>query len=84
MAIESMSIITVRVDRQTKKKMEQFKDVNWSEVVRKAIREKIEGTRRSNLALAVLLNERIRLKAPMGYNSTSVIREWRDSVRWKR
>lgn len=84
MAIEAVSIITVRVDSQTKKKMEQLKDINWSEVIRKAIREKIEGTPQSNLALAVLLNERIRIKAPKGYDSTSVIRQWRDSVRWKK
>jgi len=79
-----MSVITVRIDRETKKRMEQMKEVNWSEVVRRAIRERMNEGDAPNKALAVMLNERFRVSAPKGYDSTRVIRAWRDSVRWKR
>ncbi len=36
-----MAIITVRVDDDLKKRMEHLKEVNWSEVARRAIEEKV-------------------------------------------
>jgi metal-responsive CopG/Arc/MetJ family transcriptional regulator len=70
--------ISVRVDEELKKEMEQCKEVNWSEIIREAIRSHLRQEKQRNLAKAVLLNERIRKKAPEGYNSTDIIREWRE------
>src|SRR5436853_169343 len=58
-----MSVITVRIDRETKKRMEQMKEVNWSEVVRRAIRERMNEGDAPNKALAVMLNERFLLES---------------------
>ena len=79
-----MSVITLRIDRETKRRMKQMKEVNWSEVVRRAIRERMNQEDAPNKALAVMLNERLRIRAPKGYDSTEVIRAGRDSVRWQR
>ena len=79
-----MSVITVRIDRETKRRMKQMKEVNWSEVVRRAIRERMNQEDSPDKALAVMLNERLRIRAPKGYDSTEVIRAGRDSVRWQR
>lgn len=70
--------ISVRVDERMKKEMERLTQVNWSEVIRIAIRERLEQEKQKNLAKAVLVNEKIRKKAPRGYDSTRIIREWRD------
>lgn len=73
-----MANISVRVDEELKKEMEQMKHVNWSEVIRKAIQEYVTQKEQKNLAKAVLLTERIRKIAPEGYDSTRTIREWRE------
>jgi len=56
--------------------MEKFKHVNQSEVLRKAIYRVLEEER--DPALAVLLNERIRKRAPEGWDSAEFLRRWRD------
>ncbi len=76
-SITIMAVISVRVDRETKRKMDAYKHINWSEVIREAIREKIRSEQR-NLARAVLLNEKLRKKAPEGWDSTRMIRFWRE------
>jgi len=73
-----MVVISVRVNEEIKKRMEKLKHINWSEVIRKAIIEVLEEEEGRNLARAVLLNEKIRKKAPKGWNSTEVIRFWRE------
>jgi Arc/MetJ-type ribon-helix-helix transcriptional regulator len=70
--------ISVRVDERMKKEMERLTQVNWSEVIRIAIKERLDQEKQKNLAKAVLINEKIRKKAPSGYDSTRIIREWRD------
>lgn len=70
--------ISVRVDEKLKKEMEELKEVNWSEIIREAIRLRINQEEQKNLAKAVLLNEKIRKSAPKGYDSTNIIREWRE------
>ncbi len=74
-----MANISVRVDQELKKEMERLKDVNWSEIIREAIRTRITEEKQRNLAKAVLINEQIRKSAVEGYDSTLLIREWRDS-----
>lgn len=81
--MHSMSIITIRVDKKMKKRMSERKDVNWSDVVRRAIAQKIDGQDDRNLAMAVLLNERNVITPDSGYDSTKAIGEWRKGVRWQ-
>ena len=71
--------ISVRVDKALKKEMERLKEVNWSEIIREAIRARIDQEHQRNLAKAVLINEQIRKSAPQNYDSTTIIREWRET-----
>ncbi len=73
-----MGIISVRVSEDVKRRMERLKHINWSQVVREAIMRVLEEEEGRNLARAVLLNEKVRKKAPAGWNSTEVIRYWRE------
>ena len=78
-----MSIVTVRVDKKMKKRMGERRDVNWSDVIRKAIARKIDDEHDRNLAMAVLLNERNVITPDSGYDSTKEIAEWRKGNRWR-
>ncbi|MHA1505761.1 MAG: hypothetical protein ACTSR0_01020 [Candidatus Asgardarchaeia archaeon] len=73
-----MAILTVRVSDEIKKRMMKFRHINWSEVMRSAIIKVLEEEERRNLAKALLINERIRKKAPEGWDSTETIRYWRE------
>jgi len=72
-----MSTITVRIDPEIKKRMKKYSYINWSEVVRKAILEKLNEEERKNIAEALLINEKLKRKAPEGWDSTEVIKSWR-------
>jgi len=74
----SMTTVSVRVDDELKRRMDRLKHINWSEVIRRAIINTLEEEEGRNLARAVLLNERIRKKAPEGWSSMEVIRYWRE------
>lgn len=58
--------------------MDALKHLNWSEVIRKAIKSEIQNKTEVNKAKAVLLNEKIRKKAPKNFNSTEIIRKFRE------
>lgn len=81
-----MPIITVRVEEDLKKKMEHLKEVNWSEVTRRAIEEKIReielwqplDTDRAKKAAKD--SDELRRKVT-GWNSTEEIRKWRQHDR---
>lgn len=73
-----MPTISIRIDSELKKKMDSFKHLNWSEIVRQAIREKVNSKRERNLAKAVLLNDKIRKEAPKDFNSVDLIRKFRE------
>ena len=73
-----MSIVTVRVDGETKKKMSSMRHVNWSSVLRDAIDKKLAQESNRDLASAVLTTDKLRKKAPSGWNSVEVIRSWRE------
>jgi len=75
---EEMAIISVRVSEDIKKRMDKLRHINWSEVIRRAIIKVLEEEEGRNLARAVLLNEKIRKKAPEGWDSVEVIRFWRE------
>jgi len=72
-----MPLITVRVDEITKREMDTV-SINWSEAIRDAISTIITERRVRNRIRAAQLTDRIRMKAPPGFDSTRIIREWRD------
>lgn len=71
-------MIRVRVDKEMKSRMEKMKDTNWAEVIRAAIRQKIESGGEKNMAMAVLLNERNVITPDEGFDSAKAIRELRE------
>ena len=73
-----MTNISVRIDSELKEKMDSLKHLNWSEVIRKAIKSKIQKETEINKAKAVLLNEKIRKIAPKNFNSVDIIRKFRE------
>ena len=80
-----MATITVRVDDELKRKMDELKDVNWSEVIREKIREVVEEEERKRakrkdyfrIARASLRAEELS-SIFGGKESEETIREWRD------
>ena len=73
-----MTNISVRIDPELKEKMDSFKHLNWSEIIRKAIKSEIQNETEMNKAKAVLLNEKIRKIAPENFNSVDIIRKFRE------
>lgn len=59
-----------------KKEMDKV-DVNWSAIMREAIRRRLDYESERNISEALLLNERLRRKSPQGWDSAKVIRLWR-------
>ena len=70
--------ISVRIDPELKKKMDSLKHLNWSEIIRKAIKKEIQNETEINKAKAILLNEKIRKKAPENFDSVEIIRKFRE------
>jgi len=73
-----MPLITVRVDEQMKRQMADI-SINWSEAIRLAIASIIEEQARRNRVRAAQVADKIRIPAPKGWDSTEVIRAWRDA-----
>lgn len=79
-----MPIITVRVDKETKKMMDRLRHINWSEVIINAIRKKIREEMRRNidrkkLLEAIELTNKLRRKCPR-WDSVKEIRKWRGQI----
>ncbi|MHA1401585.1 MAG: hypothetical protein ACTSQE_14640 [Candidatus Heimdallarchaeaceae archaeon] len=74
-----MTTISIRVPDDIKKKMKDMKHINWSQALRETILHIIEQEENKNIAKALLTNERIRKDAPSDWDSTKIIRNWRDS-----
>ena len=55
--------------------------VNWSAYLREVISQRVKQESERNVAEAVLLNEKLRRRAPKGWDSTRVIRDWRNRRR---
>jgi len=75
-------VVSSRVDEETRRKMKRLRHVNWSEVMRQAIIEKIEEETRRDVDPNEI-NEAIRLmeevRRPRGdFNGTEESRRWRD------
>jgi transcriptional regulator of met regulon len=80
-----MSVISVRIDEHTRRKMKLLSHLNWSEVIRQAIIQKIkeEENRKRRLDPKMLkeaaeITDKIRKPSP-SWSSTEEIRKWRDS-----
>lgn len=82
-----MAIICVRIDEETKAKMDLYKNINWSEVVRDAIRRRVEieeNLRRKEFDVPRALRasenmERLRAKTTGEWSGVTEIRKWRIS-----
>ena len=77
-----MPIITIKISEELKRRMREMRHINWSEVVRNAIKRRIEMESGRNIAKALLLNEKNIVKPDKGFSSTEFIRRWRERVRW--
>lgn len=71
------TVFTVKLDPELKSLMDRYPHINWSEVVREAIKRRISEEEEKNLAEALLINERLRRRAPKGWDSTEEIKKWR-------
>jgi len=67
--------ITVRIPRELKERMDRFKYINWSDVIRKAIEERV---REEEVKRALEVMEEISRKAKAKKPSAEVVREFRD------
>ena len=78
-----VEVVSARVDEDTRRRMRRLRHVNWSEVVRAAIKEKIreEESRREvdpvEVEEALRLMDQVRRPRP-GFDGTEEIRKWRD------
>ena len=78
-------MISFRVKRELKEKMERLRHINWSEVVRRAIEETIkrEESRlkerdRARMKTAALRTDQLRRRIP-GWSRVEEIRRWREA-----
>ena len=84
-----MDVTSVRVDSETKSRMDVLKDVNWAEVIRQALRERLDIEEelrrpidRSRARRAASTMDAIRTSLPiLRFDSTREIRKWRESRR---
>jgi hypothetical protein len=82
-----MTIVTVRLDERLKSKMKRLRHVNWSEVIRAAIadriwlEESIAARRSINLDLlrnAIADQDRLRAKSSGVWSGAEEVRKWRE------
>jgi len=78
--------ISVKIDEETKSKMASFRDVNWAEVVRSAIKRRIEleeeMRRPINKARAVRASQhmlKLKSKTSGKWSGVEEIRKWREN-----
>src|SRR5437762_4819378 len=78
-SIESVPLVTLRVDDKMKHEMDRLEGINWSEILRGTIREVLDRETRRNRLEAARSMDRLRRKARPGWDSTAFIRGVRDS-----
>lgn len=71
-----MARTSVTFPESMKEQMKKV-DVNWKEGVREVIARKLEEECEMDVVQAFLINERLRWKAPEGWDSAKVIGAWR-------
>jgi metal-responsive CopG/Arc/MetJ family transcriptional regulator len=86
--------ITIRISEDLKRKMDKVKKVNWSEVVRRAIVDRLkmeEKLRTKNWELVGRASKKSddiresleRICGKSDYDSAETIRGWRDARLWR-
>jgi len=77
-------VVSFRISKELKKKMDMLKHINWSEVVRRAIEEvvdrelsKITSKDFERMKRAALVSEALSRKIE-GWSSVEEIRRWRE------
>jgi len=80
-----VKVVSIKVDDETKERMESFADVNWSHVIRGAIRTRLEteeslrrGIDRRRALRAAEGIDAIRAKMSGGWSGAEEVRRWRD------
>ena len=81
--VSMVEVVSARVDEETRRKMRRLRHVNWSEVVREAIQEKIRVEDRKRVRNPQEVDEALRLmdsirRPHLGYDGVEEIRKWRD------
>jgi len=81
--VSMVEVVSARVDEETRRKMRRLRHVNWSEVVREAIQEKIRLEDRKRVRDVTEVGEALRLMDSIrrprdGFDGTEEIRKWRD------
>ena len=66
---------TISLPASMKEAMSKI-DTNWSEEIREMVRQRLEEEQ-PNSTEAVIVNERLRRKAPEGWSSVEEIKKWR-------
>ncbi len=82
-----METMSVRIDPELRRRLARVPDLNWSEVVRDALRERLEleeelrrPIHRARALRGARGIDRFRRKyGQSGFDSTKEIRKWRDS-----
>ena len=77
-----VDVISARVDEETRRRMKGQPHINWSEVIREAIAERLRREERrevdpADLREAAEITDALRAPSP-GWDSTEEIRRWRD------
>lgn len=80
-----MKPISMRIDDKTKARMEAHPDINWSEIIRKAIKERLDieeslRVKKFDHARALRATKtmtRLRAKTSGKWNGAEEIRKWR-------
>ena len=79
------TVVSFRIDKELKRRMDQLKHVNWSEVVRRAIYETIireeAKMRKKDLERIKRAARRTDMlsRSVEGWNSVEEIRRWREA-----
>jgi hypothetical protein len=74
---EKMIRTSITLPESLKRKMDE-KGLNWSAIIRATIRRKLDNEQDKNIVEAILLNEKLRRRAPKGWDSAEEIRRWRN------
>jgi hypothetical protein len=72
-------LVTVRVNGETKARMDRLENLNWSRILRERISEVLERESRKNRMEALRSMEKLSRKSPPGWDSTAFIRKTRET-----
>jgi hypothetical protein len=81
--MDKESIISIRVDKDTRTRMKLHDEINWSSILRRAIAKEIEhleriDSQRAKKAAKMIDTIRKSKAFDSGKSSVEIIREWRD------